>query len=127
MESALALTAGGLLFARAGSAAGALQLLLADPACRPLAAASAVLAVELAFVFPALNLCGRQLIVDACTTRPGVLSAKQRQYVAELRAAVAAAPSPPRSMHMLAGVLALTKTGLLGMAAWELLRGLGGA
>lgn len=125
IEGALTLTAAGLLCAKAGGLGGLAALVA--PEGRALAAACAVLAMEAAFVTPALSLRSKHLILESTAGQLDRLTSRQQQYVEELRAHAAARPSPPAQLHLLSVGLALAKAALLATYAAQLVRVVGAA
>lgn len=116
VESALALTACALEWAKGRDS---LPALLLEPGDWALAGAGAILLVELLYLFPALNLRGKHLIV--ASARAETLSPRQQQYVAELKRALAGTANPPAQVHVASVALAFAKAGLLATAVWQLL------
>lgn len=143
LETAFALTAAALACAAAGgwsaagsasglASGGAVSSAAAAAAALPgvglLVAASAILALEVTVVFPALEARGRHLIVAATTGRLDTLSERQAAYVAETQRRVeAAGAAPPAQMHLASVVLAFAKAALLGGAVWRQLLALAAA
>ncbi|KAL4857027.1 putative NADH dehydrogenase [ubiquinone] 1 alpha subcomplex subunit 5 [Chlorella vulgaris] len=120
MESAMALTAAITLWIKAnGNVQGALSLVLDPSGPGLLAAAAAVLVIEQAWVFPALDLRGAEMIATAASAQLEALTPEQQAYVAELQRVVAHRARPPPQLHYLSILLAFSRASMLAAFVWS--------
>ncbi|KAI3425246.1 hypothetical protein D9Q98_009014 [Chlorella vulgaris] len=120
IESAMALTAAITLWIKAnGNVQGALSLVLDPSGPGLLAAAAAVLVIEQAWVFPALDLRGAEMIATAASAQLEALTPEQQAYVVELQRVVAHRARPPPQLHYLSILLAFSRASMLAAFVWS--------
>jgi hypothetical protein len=116
----MALTAAITLWIKAnGNVQGALSLVLDPSGPGLLAAAAAVLVIEQAWVFPALDLRGAEMIATAASAQLEALTPEQQAYVVELQRVVAHRARPPPQLHYLSILLAFSRASMLAAFVWS--------